>query len=328
MNTSKGKKSNVLKFIFNIIRALLKTVLGPTIQFLKQKAKGIYVPGFQGINLYQVVKFLSKQLNTIGLFDLDSAISFNLLMALPAGFLFLFSIIPYFPKAFKIKKQILTLFKDIAPNSSTYRFIVDIINDLLSQHVGIFSFGFLLLLFYASNAMTGIIRSFDKSIMQNKPFFLHQRMRAIRLTIILILLVFASLIVLIGQEQLASLLRNGFDIEQSTILPYWNTLRWLIIMMLLFMGNAFIYRYAPHIKEKWPLVSPGSIMSTTLMLLTTVGFSYWVNHFSSYNKIYGSIGTVLVVMTIIYMNALILLIGFELNVSIEVLKNEASITEQ
>ncbi len=328
MNTSKGKKSNVLKFIFNIIRALLKTVLGPTIQFLKQKAKGIYVPGFQGINLYQVVKFLSKQLNTIGLYDRASAISFNLLMALPAGFLFLFSIIPYFPKAFKIKKQILTLFKDIAPNSSTYRFIVDIINDLLSQHVGIFSFGFLLLLFYASNAMTGIIRSFDKSIMQNKPFFLHQRMRAIRLTIILILLVFASLIVLIGQEQLASLLRNGFDIEQSTILPYWNTLRWLIIMMLLFMGNAFIYRYAPHIKEKWPLVSPGSIMSTTLMLLTTVGFSYWVNHFSSYNKIYGSIGTVLVVMTIIYMNALILLIGFELNVSIEVLKNEASISEQ
>lgn len=328
MNTSKRKKSNVLKFIFNIIRALLKTVLGPTIQFLKQKAKGIYVPGFQGINLYQVVKFLSKQLNTIGLYDRASAISFNLLMALPAGFLFLFSIIPYFPKAFKIKKQILTLFKDIAPNSSTYRFIVDIINDLLSQHVGIFSFGFLLLLFYASNAMTGIIRSFDKSIMQNKPFFLHQRMRAIRLTIILILLVFASLIVLIGQEQLASLLRNGFDIEQSTILPYWNTLRWLIIMMLLFMGNAFIYRYAPHIKEKWPLVSPGSIMSTALMLLTTVGFSYWVNHFSSYNKIYGSIGTVLVVMTIIYMNALILLIGFELNVSIEVLKNEASITEQ
>lgn len=328
MNTSKGKKSNLLKLIFNIIRALLKTVFGPTVQFLKQKAKGVYIPGFQRINLYQVIKFLFNQLNTLGLYDRASAISFNLLMALPAAFLFLFSLIPYFPKAFKVKKQILILFKDIAPNSSTYRFIVDIINDLLSQHVGVFSFGFILLLFYASNAMTGIIRSFDKSIMQNKPFFLHQRMRAIRLTIILILLVFASLIMLIGQDQLASLLRNGFDIEQSTILPYWNTLRWLIIVLLLFYGNAFIYRYAPHIKERWPLVSPGSLLSTTLMLLTTVGFSYWVNHFSSYNKIYGSIGTVLIVMTIIYINALILLIGFELNVSIEVLKNEAGADEQ
>ena len=328
MNTNKGKKSNLLKLIFNIIRALLRTVFGPTVQFLKQKAKGVYIPGFQRINLYQVIKFLFNQLNTLGLYDRASAISFNLLMALPAAFLFLFSLIPYFPKAFKVKKQILILFKDIAPNSSTYRFIVDIINDLLSQHVGVFSFGFILLLFYASNAMTGIIRSFDKSIMQNKPFFLHQRMRAIRLTIILILLVFASLIMLIGQDQLASLLRNGFDIEQSTILPYWNTLRWLIIVLLLFYGNAFIYRYAPHIKERWPLVSPGSLLSTTLMLLTTVGFSYWVNHFSSYNKIYGSIGTVLIVMTIIYINALILLIGFELNVSIEVLKNEAGADEQ
>jgi len=243
-------------------------------------------------------------------------------MALPAGFLFLFSIIPYFPKSLKIKKQILSIFKDISPNSSTYRFILDIINDLLSQHVGIFSFDFLLLLFYASNAMTGIIRSFDKSIMQNKPFFLHQRMRALRLTLILMLLVFASLLVLIGQDQLTTLLRELFDIKRKTILPYWNSIRWGIIVLLLFYGNAFIYKYAPHVKEKWPLLSPGAILSTTLMLVTTLGFSYWVNNFGSYSKIYGSIGTVLVVMTLIYINALILLIGFELNVSIEILKKE------
>jgi membrane protein len=292
------------------------------LNFAKQKAKRIVIPGFQEVNLFQVLQFLFKQLNTIGLYDRASAISFNLIMALPAGFLFLFSIIPYFPKSLKIKKQILSIFKDISPNSSTYRFILDIINDLLSQHVGIFSFGFLLLLFYASNAMTGIIRSFDKSIMQNRPFFLHQRMRALRLTLILILLVFASLLVLIGQDQLTTLLRELFDINKKTILPYWNSIRWGIIVLLLFYGNAFIYKYAPHVKEKWALLSPGAILSTALMLVTTLGFSYWVNNFGSYSKIYGSIGTVLVVMTLIYINALILLIGFELNVSIEILKKE------
>lgn len=292
------------------------------LQFAKQKAKRIVIPGFQDVNLFQVLQFLFKQLNTIGLYDRASAISFNLIMALPAGFLFLFSIIPYFPKSFKIKKQILSIFKDISPNTSTYRFILDIINDLLSQHVGIFSFGFLLLLFYASNAMTGIIRSFDKSIMQNKPFFLHQRMRALRLTLILMLLVFASLLVLIGQDQLTTLLRDFFDIKRKEILPYWNIIRWTVIILLLFYGNAFIYKFAPHVKEKWPLLSPGAILSTAMMLLTTLGFSYWVNNFGSYSKIYGSIGTVLVVMTLIYINALILLIGFELNVSIEILKKE------
>lgn len=292
------------------------------LELIKQKAKRIVIPGFQEVNLFQVVQFLFKQLNTIGLYDRASAISFNLIMALPAAFLFLFSIIPYFPKSFKIKKQILSIFKDISPNTSTYRFILDIINDLLSQHVGIFSFGFLLLLFYASNAMTGIIRSFDKSIMQNKPFFLHQRMRALRLTLILILLVFASLLVLIGQDQLTSILREVFDIKRKAILPYWNLIRWAIIILLLFYGNAFIYKFAPHVKEKWPLLSPGSILSTTLMLVTTLGFSYWVNNFGSYSKIYGSIGTVLVVMTLLYINSLILLIGFELNVSIEKLRKE------
>jgi len=307
-----------LTILLNTIIKLFK----PLYLFFKQKAKAIYIPGFQNVNLYQVLSFVYKQLNTLGLYDRASAISFNLIMALPAGFLFLFSIIPYFPKAFKVKKQILSVFKDIAPNSSTYKFIMEIINDLLSQHVGIFSFGFLLLLFYASNAMTGIIRSFDKSIMQNKPFFLHQRMRAIRLTIILILLVFASLLVLIGQDQLTRLLREVFDIKRKTIIPYWNSVRWAIIILLLFFGNAFIYKYAPLIKERWPLNSPGALLSTLLMLITTLGFSYWVNNFSSYSKIYGSIGTVLVVMTLIYLNSLILLIGFELNVSIEVLKKE------
>jgi membrane protein len=304
------------------IKVALIKLIKPLFLFLKRKAKLIYIPGFEHVNLYQVIKFLFKQLNTLGLYDRASAISFNLIMALPAGFLFLFSIIPYFPSNFKVKKQILSVFKDISPNSSTYKFILDIINDLLSQHVGVFSFGFLLLLFYASNAMTGIIRSFDKSIMQNKPFFLHQRMRAIRLTIILFLLVFASILVLIGQDQLTTLLREVFNIKRKTIIPYWNSVRWGVIILLLFFGNAFIYKYAPLIKEKWSLMSPGALLSTLLMLLTTLGFSYWVNHFSSYNKIYGSIGTVLVVMTLVYINALILLIGFELNVSIELLKKE------
>lgn len=211
---------------------ILLKIVNPFYLFLKQKAKAIYIPGFQHVNLYQVLRFVYNQLNTIGLYDRASAISFNLIMALPAGFLFLFSIIPYFPKAFKVK-QILSVFKDIAPNSSTYKFIMEIINDLLSQHVGIFSFGFLLLLFYASNAMTGIIRSFDKSIMQNKPFFLHQRMRAIRLTIILILLVFASLLVLIGQDQLTRLLREVFDIKEKPLCP----------IGILFAGQSLFYCY-------------------------------------------------------------------------------------
>jgi membrane protein len=295
------------------------------IAFVIRKSKTTIVPGFQGLPLYDVVLFFFKQINKVGLNERAAAISFNLIMALPAAMIFLFSLIPYFPKSFKVDKQILSLFKDITPNSETYRFVSQIINDLLKKHVGIFSFGFILLIFYASNAMIGIIRTFDKSIQEQKGFIFHQRWRAIQLTAILILLVIGSSLVLIGQDQLFSLLKSLFDIKSKTLLPVWNAARWLVIIGLVFYGIACTYKYAPSVQKRWKLASPGALLATFLTLATTLVFSYWVSLFanSSYNRIYGSIGTVLIMMLLIYINSLILLIGFELNVSITYLTKEA-----
>ena len=174
---------------------------GP-IAYLLRKSKTWVIPGFRGIPVYDVVNFFLKQINKVGLNERAAAISFNLIMALPAGILFLFSLIPLFPKPDSLQKEVLRLFKDITPNSSTYNFIANILNDLLeNQHVGIFSFGFLLLIFYSSNAMIGIIRTFDKSIKEHRGIFLHQRWRAIRLTLILIILILISSFALfLGKE--------------------------------------------------------------------------------------------------------------------------------
>ena len=295
------------------------------VAFLSRKSKTLIIPGFQGLPVYDVVTFFFRQINKVGLTERAAAISFNLIMALPAGFLFLFSLIPYFPKPGNFKKEILNLFKDITPNSSTYAFIENIVDDLLNnQHIGIFSFGFLLLIFYASNAMIGIIRTFDKSIQEHKGFFLHKRWRAIRLTFILIILVLLStLALLLGKEQIIYLLKNIFHVKRQDRVSWWSGLRWLIIVGLLFYGIAFIYKFAPSVKKRWKLLSPGSLLATLLTLTTTILFSYWVNNFAAYNKIYGSIGTMLIIMILMYINSLILLIGFELNVSITYLTREA-----
>jgi membrane protein len=174
--------------------------------------------------------------------------------------------------------------------------------------------------------MMGIIRTFDKSIQERKQtFFLHKRMRAIRLTCILIFLILISLLLLlIGRSQLIFVLKNVFDMtERKDRIPWWNGTRWFIIVGLLFYGIALIYKFAPSVKKRWKLLSPGSLLATILTLITTLLFSYWVNNFGSYNKIYGSIGTMLIIMIIMYINSLILLIGFELNVSIAYLIREA-----
>ncbi len=295
----------------------------PPIAFLIRKSKTFIIPGFQGIPLYDVILFFIKQVNKIGLNERAAAISFNLIMALPATILFLFSILPYFPDFLNIKPQILSLFKDISPNSNTYRFIENILDDLMQRSIGIFSFGFLLVVYYASNAMMALILTFDRSIMEHKRFFLHQRWKAIQLTTLIIILLIASTLILLGQAQLTYLIGKLFGLKKSTM-PWLNSIRWLVIIALFFYSIAFIYKYAPSVTIRWKLISPGSLLATTLILGTTLIFSYWVNNFGSYNKIYGSIGTVMILMILAYFNSMILLIGFELNVSITYLTQKAA----
>lgn len=280
------------------------------------------------VSVYQVSKFFIKQIDKLGLNERASAISFNLIMALPAGVLFLFSIIPYLPQSSDLKAEVLSLFKDITPNSSTYAFIRNLMNSLMERQVGLFSFGFVLVIFYASNAMIGVIRTFDRSVLENKKYFLHRRLRAVKLTFILIILVLASATLLIGQDQFALLLKSLFQMKRKARIQWWNGIRWFILVGFLFYGIGLIYKYAPSVKKRWPLFSAGSVLATILTLLTTVILSYWVNHFARFDKIYGSIGTVLIIMLIIRFNALILLIGFELNVCIMFLASEQEVVTE
>jgi membrane protein len=244
-------------------------------------------------------------------------------MALPATILFLFSILPYFPEFLNIKQQMLALFEDISPNSNTYKIIANLMDDLMQRSLGVFSFGFLLVVYYASNAMMSLIITFDRSIMEHKRFFLHQRWKAIQLTTIIILLLIASTLILLGQEQLTYLIKQLLGVKKSNLV-WLNSIRWVVIIGLFFYGIAFIYKYAPSVKIRWKLVSPGSLLATALILSTTLLFSYWVNNFGNYNKVYGSIGTIMILMILAYINSLILLIGFELNVSITYLTQHAA----
>ncbi len=295
----------------------------PPISSIIRISKNVSFFGYSEVKFYDVMISFFRQVRKVGLNERAASISFNLVMALPAALLFLFSIIPYLPDSDKFESQILSLFKDISPNSNTYLLIKNILKDLLVKHVGVFSFGFVLLIFYSSNAMMGIIRTFDKSIMENRVFFLHKRWRAIVLTSMLILLVIASTTLLIGQNQFATILKGLFHMKKRAKLEWWNAVRWIILVCFLFYGIGVIYKFGPSVKKRWPLITPGSILATTLTLITTILFSYWVNHFASYNKVYGSIGTVLILLLLINLNSLILLIGFELNVSLfSLIKNK------
>jgi membrane protein len=92
--------------------------------------------------------------------------------------------------------------------------------------------------------------------------------------------------------------------------------KWLILLSFLFFGISTLFQFGPAQKTDWQFFSPGAILATFFIVITSIGFGYYIENFSQYNKLYGSIGTLIIVLLWLYFNAIVMLIGFELNTSI------------
>ena len=300
------------------------------ITFVREKSKNLVLPGFYGVPLYNAWHYFINQLKKSGLNSRAKSISFDFAMAIPAVLICIFTVIPYMPISRQFTKELLRLTRHITPNQKSYNFVNSFLNDFLNTpRVGLLSFGFVLVIFYASNAMLSIIKTFDTAIYKQRrnTSFVRKRIKAIRLTIVVLGLLIGTILLLIGQGLLFDHIIKWMKLKGSDIV-WISTLRWVLTIGLFFYSISFIYTYAPSVKKRWPLVSPGSVLATFLMMATTSGFSFWVNHFNNYNKIYGSLGTIMILMFLIYLNSLILLIGFELNLSITFLKKEGDFKKQ
>ena len=293
-------------------------------RFLEARSKKIILPGFQGRPLFDVITFFLSQVKKVGLNDRARSIAFSFLTAIPAATIFICTLIPYLPVSKQIERQLLFLTRDITPNQNTYVLVSRFLEDFLDKpRVGLLSFGFILALFYSSNAMIGIMRSFNKSLIYNtrrNPF--QTRWMAIKLTTLVLFIIIGSVILIVTQAELLRNLLKAMHVSGNEHSLRWlfRTLRWVVIIPLFYISIACIYKYGPSVHERWSLFSPGTLLATFLTILTTMAFSYWVNRFGTYNKVYGSIGTVMIIMLLVYFNSLVLLIGYELNVSIHHVK--------
>jgi len=292
----------------------------PPVKLLTEKSKKIILPRFEGVPLYDVIMFFKEQVRRVGLTERASAVSYNFIMSIPPSCLFLFTLIPQLPFVRKraVQWQVRGIIRDMIPSKEYNEGIIKFVDSFFGDgHIALLSFGFVLLIFFASNGMMGLMRSFNKNYIGfEKRTGLHTRWVAIKLTFIIMGLILACLLLLIMQGAVLKWLGIKSDFVRSFI----RTIRWAFIVALIFYAIAFIYKYAPAVQKRWKLVSPGAILATSLSILTTLGFSLFVENFGKYNALYGSIGTIIVLMIIIYINSLVLLIGYELNVSIHSLK--------
>lgn len=293
-------------------------------KWLLGKSKSLILPGFEGIPFYDVMAFFFKEVAKGQLTDRAASISFFFLLAIPPTCIFLFTLLPYIPLA-NIENTLYMLIASIAPNQNTFRIVRGVIYDFMhTQRTGLLSFAFLLAIFYSSTAVLGILRSFNK----NHPSFKKRNMfqlrwMAIKLNSLLILLLMVSVCLLVAESTLFDSLLAHLHIQGGMARFVIVLVRWLTIILLFFTVISMIYTLGPAINRRWKFISAGSTLATALIILSTLGFSYYVNNFSSYNRIYGSIGSIIVLMTWIYINSFVLLIGFELNASINMIRQES-----
>ncbi|WP_167604944.1 YihY/virulence factor BrkB family protein [Maribellus sediminis] len=302
-----------------------------TLQRLKQlgekiveRAKKITIPFFDDVPLYDVALFFWRSIVDGSITTRASAIAFSFFMAFFPFVIFLFTLIPFIPRiipfipAEGFQDELFELIKGIVPDESTFQIIETTVDDILNvPHSGLLSFGFFMALIFSTNGLASMMSAFDATIHSiQRRTWLSQRITAIYLLIILFILLTVAITLLTGGQIFIQYLEENDILRDSFILLLLTVGKWIITLSLFFFAYSFLYYMAPAKKTKWRFISAGGTLATILSIVTIAGFTYYINNFSQYNKLYGSLGTVLIILFLMYIMSLILLIGFELNASI------------
>jgi len=285
------------------------------LNFILTIAKKIKPIGFSGLSIYDVAIFFWKGLMEGAITTRASSLAFNFFLAFFPSIIVFFTLIPYIPIV-GLQETLMELLSVVLPpstNEVTFNTLDDIINN---PRGGLLSVGFILALYFSTNGINSLIEAFNASyhISENRPI-IQQRLLSLGLTLLLsFMLIIAIGLIIFGKLILSYL--TDFDIISNSAADLILFGKWFTIFLMLFFGISALFHLGPSIKSKWRLFTPGSILATLGIIITSIGFNYYINHFSQYNKVYGSIGTLMIILIWMYFNSIILLTGFELNASI------------
>jgi len=279
-------------------------------------AKGVSMPFFDGVPIYNVGLFFWRSIVDGALTTRASAIAFNFFLALFPAILFLFTLIPYIPIP-DFQDELFYLIKSVVPES-VFGAVEDTVEDIITRpRGGLFSLGFFMALIFSTNGIASMMSAFDATIHSiYRRNWISQRLTSIVLLFILSVLLTLAISLVTGGQALLDYIANHFVLLNRFTYYFFSIGKWVVILALFFFAYSFLYYMAPARKTKWRFISAGGTLATLLSIVLLFGFTFYINNFSTYNKLYGSIGTLLVVLLLIYLLSLILLIGFELNASI------------
>ena len=285
---------------------------------LRRSAQTITLPLFDGLSLYDVAIFFWKGIYEGAVTSRAASISFSFFLALFPGVIFVFTLIPFIPID-GFQHELFRLLRDVLPPNSfdaAYSTITDILTIKRGDLLGITVAA---ALFFATNGTLALIGNFGQTIHRlNVRGFWSQYLAAFWLTLALALLLIGGIAVLaLGEVWIPTLIPGDNGIWLTALA------RWVVLLGLVLFAISLLFYFGPMRSAPWRFISPGALLATVLVWLTSYLFGIYVTDFSRYNQFYGSIGTLMIIQLWIYVNAIGLIIGFELNASMARAKTDA-----
>jgi membrane protein len=280
----------------------------------------ISLPGFQGLSIKEVTVFFYHTISKGAVTSRASAVAYSFFIALFPAIIFFFTIIPYLPIA-DFQHTLMELLRGLMPENA-YLTVESTVFDIITRkNGGLLSFGFLTALYFSTSGINSLILAFNMSIhTTERRKVIKQRLISLFLVIILALLtIFAIALLTVGTFILNYLESIGI-LNDWLIIYALLAAKWIVLVGLFFFGISFVFYLGPAKKTTYRFISAGSTLATFLSVISSVGFDFYVRNFSKYNALYGSIGTILILLIWTYIFSLVLIIGFELDTSIHYAK--------
>lgn len=295
----------------------------PIVRNIANVLKKIKLPWLQGLSLYDLLELYILGIIEGAFSYHASAVAFSFFMALFPFALFILNLIPYIPIV-GFQDDFLEFVKEGVP-PNTYDAIYKIISDILNNsHSGLLSSGFILSIFLMANGLSGILGGFESSkhVLIKRGFF-HQYLVALGMSLVLSFILLVTVATIVVFEVFIQ--RTIIQDVLSDRIPLIILGRYAFVILMILVTSSVLLRFGTKQVHRPKFISIGSVFTTILIIISSYFFGIWVVKFSKYNELYGSIGTLLILMFYIWINCMILLLGFELNATINKLKKKNTV---
>ena len=245
-----------------------------------------------------------------------AAMAYYFLFAMFPFFLFLTTLIGMLPIP-DLLEYLLSRAATMLPGEA-FSLIQDNIKALfMNKKEGLLSIGILLALWASSNAIVSVMDAMNKlyDVEEGRPFW-KVRLVAIGLVIGLSLLILLAMVLLMFGTKIGNYIADLIQFG-PLFLVAWHLVLIPVILILLMLAIALVYYYTPDVEHTWMWISPGAVVAIPWWIIMSLLFSFYINNFGSYDKTYGSIGAVIVLLLWLYLSGFIILVGAVINAVIE-----------